>query len=96
MGDFSPGEMVRVRRERKRGGQRLGSSWGRANFNCLFDAFLREHIQQGWERGAQRPLGDHRLMCRCPSGGKVASPHSGFRSGEESRFHHSPPGSTGG
>lgn len=90
MGDFSPGEMVRVGRERKWGGQRLGCSWGRANCNCLFDAFLREHIQQGRERGAQRPLGDHRLMCRCPNGGKVASPHSGFRSGEESRFHHSP------
>lgn len=95
MGDFSPGEMVQVGREWKRGGQRLGSSWGRANCNCLFDAFLREHIQQGRERGAPHPLGDHRLMCRRPSGGKVASPHSGFRSWEESRFHHSPPGSIG-
>lgn len=39
--------------------------------------------------------GDHRLVCGHPSGGKVASPRSGFRSGEESRFHHSPPGSMG-
>lgn len=55
MGHFSPGEMVRVGGEGKGGGQRPRSSGGRANSNCLFDAFLREHIQQGWERGAQRP-----------------------------------------
>ena len=74
MGHFSPGEMVRVGGAGKRGGQRPWSSGGRANSNCLFNAFLREHIQQGWERSAQRPYGGSQARMRASQWGQSGQP----------------------
>lgn len=96
MGHFSPGEMVRVGGEGKGAGQRPRSSRGAEPTLTAYSMHFSESTSSRGGRGVlSAHRGDHRLVCGHPSGGKVASPRSGFRSGEESRFHHSPPGSMG-